>query len=143
MAHVSVEIVKSLTCLRLPARPLHQFYFNVRLGATGSGLELFLTLLVILLWLFVEAEVEGLEVLIRRHVDLQIQHVVLALVLLEAKLDISYHFLLLVIDLQYFLSQPLIAHGYPHSAGWRIQLLLSERGGYRRGDHLRVGVGRA
>ena len=58
----------------------------------------------VFLLLLIKAKVKSLMVLVRRHVDLKVEHIILTLVLFETKFDISYHFLLLVIDLEDFLG---------------------------------------
>ena len=124
-----MEIVKiSLTCLRLPTFPFGQLHFNVRLRALRHWLEVFLLLLIILVRILVEAKVKGLVVLVCRDVYLQVEHVVLALVLFDAKLYISYHFFLLVIDLEDFLAQLLVCHRYPNCVCSYIVLLFFDWG---------------
>ena len=63
-------------------------------------------------------------VLVCRDVYLQVEHVVLALVLFDAKLYISYHLFLLVIDLEDFLAQLLVRHRYPNCVCSYIVLLF-------------------
>ena len=83
----------------------------------------------VLLLFFIKAKVKSLMVLVRRHVDLKVKHIILNLVLFETKLYISYHFLLLVIDLEDFLRQllALVNHWYPERICDYIMLLLFSR----------------
>ena len=83
----------------------------------------------VFLLLLVKAKVKSLMVLVRRHVDLKVKHIILTLVLFETKLDISYHFLLLVIDLEDFLGQflTLTGHWYHEGICDYVMLLLFNR----------------
>ena len=83
----------------------------------------------VFLLLLVKAKVKSLMVLVRRHVDLKVKHIILTLVLFETKLDISYHFLLLVIDLEDFLGQSLTLTGHWYHEGVcdYVMLLLFNR----------------
>ena len=66
-------------------------------------------------------------VLVCWNVYLQVQHVMLALVLFDAKFYISYHFFLLVIDLKDFLANLLVCHRYPNCVCSYIVLLIFDR----------------
>ena len=68
-----------------------------------------------------------------RDVYLQVEHVVLALVLFDAKLYISYHFFLLVIDLEDFLANLLVCYRYPNCVCSYIVLLIFDRRSNGRG----------
>ena len=83
----------------------------------------------VLLLFFIKAKVKSLMVLVRRHVDLKVKHIILDLVLFETKLYISYHFLLLVIDLEDFLGYflTLTGHWYPEGVCDYVMLLLFKR----------------
>ena len=64
---------------------------------------------------------------VRGDVYLQVEHVVLALVLFDAKFYISYHFFLLVVDLEDFLADLLVSHRYPNCVCSYIVLLIFDR----------------
>ena len=83
----------------------------------------------VFLLLLVKAKVKSLMVLVRRYVDLKVKHIILTLVLFDTKLDISYHFLLLVIDLEDFLGQllTLTGHRYPEGICDYVMLFLFNR----------------
>ena len=66
-------------------------------------------------------------------VYLQVEHVVLALVLFDAKFYISYHFFLLVVDLEDFLADLLVSYRYPNCVCSYVVLLVFDRRSNGRG----------